>query len=277
MKKSTLNLFSGLLQDEVIAISKIGSSKKEFEYLAELGVVSFQLRGAGGVYILKDPQFLQNILNRECPVADVPEGVSPVASAVLTRKDAHKGRPQSADFVLLKAGVQKGEWSNGEESFHPADFSFGAVAPCISPEDKWITDKPLALLENKEPFVCSEQLRGAEKCGTFLYYAGWINSRVLSWLTEKSRAPRYIVYSDYDPVGMVNYLKLKESCTHTPVELFVPDDIEDLFKRFSNPERLTRNIAHYKRIRLSNDPAAVRIAALMQQYGGGLDQEILLV
>jgi hypothetical protein len=84
-----------------------------------------------------------------------------------------------------------------------------------------------------------------------------------------------IHFGDYDPVGVDEYLRLKEK--HHRVSFHIPDNIEDLFKKYGNEEILQKNQAIYERLRESQDKQAKNIVDLMSRYNCGLEQEALLI
>jgi len=84
-----------------------------------------------------------------------------------------------------------------------------------------------------------------------------------------------IHFGDYDPVGLDEYRRLNESCPGR-VSLYQPDSLEQLFKQHGNPKLLQSSPEVLARLRKESNPTIQTIVQLMDRFGAGLEQEILL-
>lgn len=87
---------------------------------------------------------------------------------------------------------------------------------------------------------------------------------------------RIIHCGDYDPVGLDEYLRLQTACPER-TELHLPSNLEILLSRYGKKELLAGNTAVLARLRKSRVLEVRRVVELMDRYGSGLEQEILLL
>jgi len=111
-----------------------------------------------------------------------------------------------------------------------------------------------------------------------LYAGGRLSGRILNWLGSQSMARAQIIHcGDYDPVGLDEYLRLKGACPER-AELFLPANLEVLLSRYGKRELLQgSNGAVLARLRKTEDHEVRRLVRLLDRYGVGLEQEILLL
>jgi hypothetical protein len=77
--------------------------------------------------------------------------------------------------------------------------------------------------------------------------------------------------------GSDDYLRLKTACPGR-ARLHLPPNLADLLFRYGNKELLSgNNDAILARLRKTEDQEVGRIVELMDRFGVGLDQEILLL
>jgi len=87
---------------------------------------------------------------------------------------------------------------------------------------------------------------------------------------------RIVHFPDYDPVGMDEYLRFKQACPER-TELFRPPSLKDLFPRYGKAQLLHDNKAILARLRKSHDSDVRYVVGLMDRFGVGLEQEVLLI
>jgi hypothetical protein len=90
------------------------------------------------------------------------------------------------------------------------------------------------------------------------------------------RKARVLHFGDYDPVGLDEYLRLREACPGR-AELYLPQGLERLFARYSKPGLLRGTEAVLRRLRDCGLPEVRRVVDLMDRHGAGLEQEALLL
>ena len=152
---------------------------------------------------------------------------------------------------------------------------YGAAAFLLKEPPFWGCGGTLAVVENLEPFLCFEKMRVAADAA--VYAGGRMSARMLAWFASAEMSGCSFVHcGDYDPVGIDEYLRLKEACG-ARVKLHIPANIEDLFKKYGKRELLMDSEAVLRRLRATKDPDALRIIELMNACNTGLEQEILLL
>lgn len=105
---------------------------------------------------------------------------------------------------------------------------------------------------------------------------GRMSKRLIGWLAGSSMAAVTVThYGDYDPVGLCEFMRLHERLEDR-AELFVPENIEALFKQFSDRELLTRSAALLPRLESSKHIDVQRILSIMRNECGGLEHEVLV-
>jgi len=87
-----------------------------------------------------------------------------------------------------------------------------------------------------------------------------------------------LVVSDYDYVGLNEYLKCKELFSNT--KFYIPDNYNSLFETYSRPlktkSKQGQNLTYYPRVEKSTDEIVVYIREQVKRTQRFLEQEILL-
>ena len=130
----------------------------------------------------------------------------------------------------------------------------------------------LLTIENWEPFL---ELEYAPQEGDIvaIYTGGNIAGAALQMLAALEPPPaRAIHFGDYDWSGLAIYQRIRAALPQ--IELYVPDDIDALFRQFAGHNLLAGQPPMVAR---AGDPAEVRqVIALIAQHNAGLEQEIVL-
>lgn len=84
-------------------------------------------------------------------------------------------------------------------------------------------------------------------------------------------------FGDYDPVGLDEYRRLKERAPRAT--FYIPQNFENYFKDniFLKPKLLDKSSALLHRLVETQDADILTVIELMQRYGGGVEQEVLLL
>ncbi|OGS10441.1 MAG: hypothetical protein A2285_06055, partial [Elusimicrobia bacterium RIFOXYA12_FULL_57_11] len=200
----------------------------------------------------------------------------PRATAVSYYRDAKAAGTTVAEPVLIRA-FNKMVFERKGESLPVAELSkkYGVAAFLLNEPPFWGCSGTLAIVENLEPFLCFEKMKVAADAA--VYAGGKMSGRMLAWFasSEMSRCS-FLHCGDYDPVGIDEYLRLKEACG-ARAKLHIPKNIDDLFKKYGKRELLIDSEAVFRRLRATNDPDALCIIEQMNACNTGLEQEILLL
>lgn len=133
----------------------------------------------------------------------------------------------------------------------------------------------VATVENPTVFVRYDWAAAGIDLAIATY--GRMSRRFVGWLVgESMRAARVIHFGDYDPVGLSEFCRL-EAALEGRSSLFVPDQIEQLFVKYSDRELLSRSAGLLPALQQHRHSEVQRILRLMADYGGALEHEALLI
>ena len=129
----------------------------------------------------------------------------------------------------------------------------------------------VVLIENLEPFLFAERVH--DEHDVAIYYGGTIAEDLINWL--KNQKVHITVAPDYDPVGMDQFERLRK---HLEVALFLPDNIENAFEKYSKRSTLEKsnNRAVLSRLesKTTHSETTNIVLDLIKKNQGGLDQEV---
>ncbi len=133
----------------------------------------------------------------------------------------------------------------------------------------------VATVENPTVFIRYDWAAAGVDLAIATY--GRMSRRFVDWLASESmRAARVIHFGDYDPVGLSEFCRL-EAALEGRSDLFVPNQIEHLFSKYSDGELLSRSASLLPALQQSSHCDVQRILRLMAEYGGALEHEALLI
>jgi hypothetical protein len=104
---------------------------------------------------------------------------------------------------------------------------------------------------------------------TYLHKYGRVGTEFL----KRIQANEVMVFSDFDLIGLNEYLKVKE--VFREAALFVPANFDSLFERYSTP--LPEKQLASALVRSSTDPVVRKIREMVLKSNRFLEQEILLL
>lgn len=268
-----------LLTEGKIASSRLTRRDRScLQSLFDTGVLEEVPCGAGKRIVLKNRDAFDTFILRNYPSGLEGRAVSstPRSKAVAELRDSKKARETGQPIVLLR-GVDNCELQSGTEVLPVAQLTelAGVVAFHLGARD-WEYTGLLAVVENLEVFWNFEKLgTGAQMA---LYAGGRLSGRILGWLSSQSMARARIIHcGDYDPVGLDEYLRLKAVCSER-AEIYLPNNLEALLSRYGKKELLNgNNSVVLARLRKTSDKDVRGLVKLIDRYGVGLEQEILLL
>lgn len=247
-------------------------------FARQTGAVSCQRQGRGDVYAISDQAVFDAHLVEMSPQveASVAEQL-PLRAQHLTHARNSKSRHHQHDcyYPLLKAVGNAVTWREdkrgAELALSTLTHDFGAATLCIQPEDAWHSDQALWLIENQALFDRTDWLPEGTRA-TLLYYGGQLDGRVLSWLSQRPRTSRVILFPDYDGVGLANFARL-DAILGDACECWLMPQWESKLARYGN-NRLWRDTLHHFTGVVHQLPAYMHdLTAQMQRSGLALEQE----
>jgi hypothetical protein len=143
--------------------------------------------------------------------------------------------------------------------------------------DRYSIQGRFAIVENPVLFHSMERLN-LDLSGAVLS-RGCMSQRFLQWLgSQKLTSGSVLHLPDYDPIGLSEFLRLRDRLGDVAT-LHLPADLEERFRIYSNPLLLepARSGAILSRLRASPAPQVQEVLQLIDRFGGGLEQEALLI
>ncbi|MES9898554.1 MAG: hypothetical protein ABW148_05975 [Sedimenticola sp.] len=251
------------------------AAKADISNIHSAGLIKWEKSGAGAKYSIADEAAVFSLLQSTGYEGDV-EGLTPKAKAVALHGDAHKGRDDA--LLLTMSTAVNAIWTDGRHTLDVLDHvtKFDITSLIVRPGDRWHTKQPVGLVENLDLVLYGKKY--FEKIGfqgSVLYYSGWLSKALLDWLTESRRAPSYVIFADYDLVGIKNYLLAKARLGDS-LSVYIPENLPELLRRFGNPDKL-KSKSNRTLIESSEDPDVIFLYQALLESGCGLDQESLLL
>lgn len=106
--------------------------------------------------------------------------------------------------------------------------------------------------------------------------SGRASTRMINWLASDAMGGSTVThFGDYDPVGLSEFIRLERQLGKRAT-LFIPGDIEDLFRKYGNPALLTKSATLLQNLSTSQNRDIHRILALTREHGGLEHESIIL-
>ena len=267
-----------LLENGAMPVSSIPrSAKPEISNIHEAGFIKWERSGAGAKYSVINEDAMRSLLESTGYDGDLDE-LTPKARAVALHGDAHKGKDDSL-LLLLSASNDKVIWHNGSDELDLYNYSsrFGVASLIAKPCDNWSSNQPIALVENLDLLIHAKNY--FEKIGfngTVLYYSGMISGKLLLWLNEKKRGTSYIMFPDYDIVGLNNYIRSKDRLGDM-LSLYIPNNFTKLLAMHGKKNIPMKSQPDKTRIEKSQHDEVIKIYRAILETGRTLHQEGLML
>jgi len=250
-------------------------ARADIDNVKTAGFIRWERSGAGAKFFVTDESAVRNLL-QSTGYDGEQDDLTPKARAVALHGDAHRGRDDAMLLSLSTAGEPR--WTDGVNTLDVSEHvaKFGIASLVVKLGDQWHTDQPIGLVENLDLVMYGKAY--FERIGFYgsaLYYGGWISKALLDWLAETERAPSFVVFPDYDLVGIKNYLRAKHRLGDC-VSIYIPENLQELLARFGNSDKLESK-SDRKLIEASGDHDAIDLYKALLDAGRGLDQECLLL
>ena len=247
-------------------------------FARQTGAVSCQRQGRGDLYCICDPAVFETHVIELSPQVEpsVAQQLPLRAQHVAHARNSKARHHQHASYYpLLKAVGDSVTWREDERDAELAlgavTRDFGAATICIQPNDAWHTEQALWLVENQALFDRTDWLPEGTHA-TLLYYGGQLDGRLLTWLSQRPRASRVILFPDYDGVGLANFACLYELLGDACECWLMPQWESKLARYGSNP--LWRDTLRHFTGAVDHLPAYMRdLTVQMQRLGLALEQE----
>jgi hypothetical protein len=265
--------------------SKISErARKDLAQLFDLGALREERRGGGWVVLVVNRDSVRRFADRQFPSGlfgehDTSEGRR---TQSLNRFGDTKLMPGlDFEFVLLRAfGEAKITTKVSSRTINIDAPGITRQTGCVALTLQDASDLPhirgnVATVEGPELFYRFDWSTVDVSVAILTY--GRMSERLLNWVTSSRIDGQIIHFGDYDPVGLDEYRKLKERATRAT--FYLPVNLEKYFKenKFLKPALMNKSSALLPRLAETKDAAILTVIDLMQRYGGGVEQEVLLL
>lgn len=280
MKRPALaRLLKELLETGAVPLSQVSASARAAlapQFAA--GILGEERSGAGARIAVRNKAVLAAYADQLFPsgLNSAPAGAAPRAAAVARYRDAKAAGATAAEPVFIRA-FNGFSFNKQDQTLPAAELTrkYGTAALVLGEPPPWHCGGTLAVVENLEPFLCFERLKVPADAA--IYAGGRMSARLLAWLAAPEMAGCALLHcGDYDPVGIDEYLRLKQACG-ARAKLHLPADLAELFRKYGKRALLTDSAAVLRRLRATKDPDALRVIELMNATNSGLEQESLLL
>ncbi len=267
MNESLLKYFQLLKTDKVPAskLPKILLENSEFQNLVATAIIKKSPIGRGYLYELnlEKRQVFESWFGKKFPNADIE--ITDRASSIAKFRDSKKSKEKSI-IVFLK-GKKSITINNEIIDLQEYTLKFGFFA-CVL---KHLETEKLCFVENKESFLQADKIIADDY--VFVHTYGRIGSTLLA----KIQTNQVLVFSDYDYVGLNEYLKCKSVFENT--HFFIPQNYDLLFEKYAKDINLNRKKGQKasKNVLNSTDEIVVRICKKLETKHKFLEQESLLI
>jgi hypothetical protein len=218
--------------------------------------------GKGRKYYIGNEESYKLWLSRNSNFVD--EAVETKFQAVGKYRDSKAVKLNQTAFYFLRGN---GELSVQNELIDLSYFTthFGAfLSPSLN-----IRCANICVVENKESFLMAEKL--FEGDWVFIHKYGRWGRQDFNGL----KVDELMVFSDYDLVGLNEYLEIKEA--NETAQLYVPNNFDELFEKYSKgtDKLLGQNMT--EKVKNSLDPEVIKIRELVIRKNRFLEQEALFI
>jgi hypothetical protein len=243
--------------------------------LLRSGVVVERRSGAGRQVIVYDLPALQSFIQRTFPIEDSGVDLPSRVLGVHRFRDTKTYRSDAADVLRIRAFSPGILYKYGHPvDVHDATATHGVFSFRLAPE--YTLRGRVALVENPTVFDLFERMDLA--LPLVIYGQGRISTRVVDWLAnQRDRAFSLLHFPDYDPVGLSEFERIRNRLG-SRVQIYLPENLDDLFRRFGNREllRKPRSQRLLADLRRSNVSEVQAVVTLIDSHNTGLEQEALI-
>jgi hypothetical protein len=268
-----------LLEDRALPFSNCGRGFLRFVTpLIDAGVLTWVRSGAGRRLAVVDAGALAAFSTQSFPETASPANSANRIKAVARFRDTKALPNDTGEVVSIRVWLDEALLKHGQGvGAAAATAQHGLFSFPLTSSSPFSLHGRCAMVENPAVFHAVEQLQ--LDVGAVIYGRGRISTRALNWLAL-ANAPefRLLHLPDYDPVGLSEFQRLYSRLGNR-AELYLPEDLEELFAKYSNPQLLNNRSSRavLAKLRRTEVPAVKQIVSLIDRYNGGLEQEALLV
>jgi hypothetical protein len=256
------NFLEKLLSEGFIRYSSISLKVKKSNYFSNLissGILKKERSGRGYVIKVGDKGAFEAFFNKTFTNTQDSE-ISKVTN-VAKFKDS-KGRKTESNYIVLLRGSHSVRINERDVDLSFYTTHFGVFATQLYS----MYSPKICFVENLDVFLQVETLIDPE----YIFFHTY--GRVGHQLISKIETEEILVFSDYDYIGLNEYLNFKELFPNT--RFFVPDDYQE---KFDNYAKSIKQQKPRKKVLASTEDIVVKIRTQILKTHKFLEQQALFI
>lgn len=248
--------------------------------LETCGAIGRQMVGRGNVICIQNQDAFGAFVLDRYPLGLDPlaEEVADRASGVRLLGDAKAAKRGSREGVFIRS-MRSASLCGADGARLPvAELTAvsGGAAILLGDHCPWSFRGVVALVENAEAFW-QHELELPEP-DLAICTCGRASERLLAWLSSDQMVDcTYIHWPDYDPVGCLEYLRIRDRCGER-VTMHLPGRVRSLLPVYGKRSLITQQLQELDAVRrrCPSGPIA-ELVELFDEHRRGLEQEVLLL
>jgi len=251
--------------------------------LAELhtcGAAGHRRSGRGAViYVSNAAAFERFVMSRFPLGLDAnPDDVEDRASGVRLFADAKTARRGRYEGLFIRSTAPGATLVSDKGLLPVSEHTAlaGGAALRLGDANEWSFRGVVAVIENAEAFWQHERVLPDVDLAVFA--CGRLSERALTWLASDGMSGcRLVHWGDYDPVGCLEYLRLRGRCGDR-TRMHLPASVRELLPRHGKRRLIVEQVAELDSLRrMASDESVAGLLGLFDAHHKGLEQEALLM
>ena len=265
LKETEYNFYYKLKKQSVhkTEVPKTVINSDVFSNLVNSGIVGKEKVGRGHIYQIVKPSDFEKFLSSAFPNPGI--SVNNKSDNIAKFRDSKATITEGKRIIFLR-GFENVRVNKQEINLAQYIKNFGLFAV----ELKSLETPKICFVENLDSFLEAEKI--IKDGFIFLHAYGRIGSELI----KSINAVEALIFSDYDFVGLNEYLKFK---SHFPnAKFFIPDNYDFLFQKFSKPLK-KKDEGQQKpseAVKNSTDEIVVKIREQVLRTNHFLEQQIVI-
>lgn len=256
-----------LLEAETLPSSMVSrtiSQSADWQNWLTAGFIELERHGSKRIFRVLDREALCDIFYQKFPGEANDDGSA--VDNVRAFGDS-KARARTSQGVCLLRGWQAVALNGYMVDLEEMTTRFGLFATAQGN----LTADRICIVENLDCFRIAEKVVGTN--WLLLHTYGRVGKE---WL-QKIESREVLVFSDFDFVGLDEYLRIQEVCP--AAQFYIPDDYEKLWTRYAKPlkKRDAGEQLPTRRVIESQHPTVVSIRDKLLRTGKFLEQQALFI
>ncbi|MEZ4806269.1 MAG: DUF2220 family protein [Flavobacteriales bacterium] len=276
--EQSIVLLQKILERGSWPVSRCGVAFRAYiQPLLDTQVITVRRAAGGRQLFVRNSEALSNFIQSEFPNAIIEQDMPSRIKGVARLRNSKTLANDTPEIVCVRSWNEEALRKDGQPCMAAsATAAHGAFSFMLGSGSTYTLHGTHALVENPAAFASFE--RFGVNTDVVVYGQGRCSNRLLSWLDTMTDEFQLLHLPDYDPVGLSEFERLRRQLGNR-VELYVPENIDVLFERYSNRELLMKGNSQsmLSTLRTTSSMSVRVIVELIDKHNAGLEQEALLV